>query len=125
MKISYRSDVYQAGRDEDGEAVYGEVFYVYAELSDGSRYAHHHAFQDTSWVDWDFGDYEGDFDGPAGGYKHDGGKAEAAASALAAKVEAAGDIDLAYWARLDSAYGSTAYLGDVAAMSPAQRGYAA
>ena len=92
MDISYRSDLYIAGRDEDGEAVSGHVFYVVAELDDGSRYAHCHRFRDTSWVDWDLSDLADDDEGPdcSGYYDCRTEEAEAACAALAARVAAGG-----------------------------------
>ena len=48
-------------------------------------------------------------------------EASAAAEALAARVEAAGEVDLAYWVATRPAYGSAAYVADVAGMSDADR----
>lgn len=122
MEVSYRSDLYEAGRDEDGEMVYGEAFYAYVELADGSRYAHSHSFPDTAWADWEVPEGE---EGPdtAGYYACDQAAAVAKVEALVAKIKAAGDIDLRYWNAMEASYGSVAYQQQVAAMSPSQRGY--
>ena len=106
MQIDYRSDVYEAGRDEDGEMVYGEEFYVFAEMEDGTRYRHNHSFNDTVWVNIeDQEDY-----GVGGFYDRDKNKAVFEVVALMQKVENTGIIDIKkYWSRLSPAYGSQAY----------------
>ena len=108
MEATYRSDVYQAGRDEDGEAVYGEAFYAVVQLADGSRFAHSYTFQDTSWVDYEFDGADEDY-GIGGGYVTNQAEAVAKVEALVAKINASGDINLNHWSPIDPEYGSSAY----------------
>lgn len=123
MYISYRSDLYIAGRTEDGDEITGQAFYAYVELADGTRYAHNKSFCDTAWEDYDFGDLDmGDC--PAGCYQRDDGEAEAQCAALVETIKAAGKINVTHWNLVEAAYGSDAYLVEIAGMSQAERGYA-
>ena len=107
MFISYRSDLYEAGRTEDGDVVHGQAFYVYCELEDGSRFAHQVSFNDTVSVPCD--DDCVDAGGPPYFFEVSTEECKAKAAALAEKVQAAGIMNPAHWNRLDPAYGSAAY----------------
>ena len=108
MEVFYRSDLYEAGRSEDGEVVLGEAFYVVVELEDGRRFAHEAAFRSVSWVACEDADIGGYYDCDVEG-------AEAKAARLADRVAAAGEVDLAHWSEIDARYGSVAYQSQEAA----------
>ena len=101
-QFSVVSDLYLAGRTEDGADFTAEVYYVVAEDARGNRYAHVSRFPgaDASRDDdgyWHFADVR---------------EASAAeATRLCARIEAAGGvIDHAHWSPMRPAYGSAAYM---------------
>lgn len=99
------SDLVCLGRDwEDGEEIFGEVFYVVAEASDGRRWAHDFARCNRTKR------YSVEEGIPY--WAHDA-RAEAAvervAARIAAHVAAGGKLDPEHWVAIDPAYGSGAY----------------
>jgi len=92
-----RSDIAEAGRTEDGEAIVIEKFYVVAEDRAGNRWAHGNAF-------------------PSAVVRYEEGQAYTVArpgaemaSRLRDRAEARGDINPAYWAPIAARYGSAAH----------------
>lgn len=103
------SDLYDTGaRNEDGEKIVGEVFYVIATDSAGRRFVHNHSFlslQRRATTDAERNDpyapeFTFDVDRDAG----------AKAQALRDRIAAAEWIDSRYWAEGRPAYGSDAYV---------------
>lgn len=103
------SDVYVAGRTEDGVPYTAEVYFVTAVAPDGRRWNHFKRFHGCA-VHLDeegFQQFE-DIREPA----------KAAAERVEARVLAAREIDLAYWSETYPVYGSEAYqaqAGEIAA----------
>jgi hypothetical protein len=98
--IEVASDLYDAGKDEEGRPFYAEVYYVVAEDDDGNRLRHKVSFPGALRMEGhDFVAF------------HDVRKeALAKAERLAARVRAACLLDSRYWSEIDPAYGSKAYL---------------
>lgn len=102
------TDLYLAGKTEDGEDYNAECYYVVVERRDGKRLAH-----STVWNGCETGDTpscpeEGDAGGDA--YFADIRKeAKAEAETLALRVEEVGVIDDAHWVELEPSYGSEYY----------------
>jgi hypothetical protein len=97
------SDLYVAGRTEDGEDYTAEVYFVVAEDARGNRWRHHASFPGAGTPEYDeegFGPYFADV--------RESAKAEAD-KLLARIVAAGGRIDLAHWSEDRPAYGSAAY----------------
>ena len=106
LTFAPRSDLYQAGLTEDGEAYIAEVFYVVAQAPDGSRWAHDELFRGCA-VHHDDEGYEvfGDVRDLA---LH---RCERLTARTEAHVAAGGRLDPAHWNEIDPAYGSAAYQG--------------
>jgi hypothetical protein len=104
MKLSFDvgSDLYLAGRTEDGQDFTAELYYVMAEDASGNRWRHETNFPGA--------DAQRDEDG----YWHFGDVREAAqraAEQLLARIErAGGQLDLTHWREARPAYGSAAYV---------------
>lgn len=96
------SDLYLAGRTEDGEDFTAEVYYVVAEDERGNRWAHVSRFAGA--------EASRDEDG----FWHFADVREASvaeANRLCARIEAAGGvINHAHWSSMRPAYGSAAYV---------------
>lgn len=102
--VTTASDIYLAGRTEDGDDYTAEAFFVLIEDQSGCRWRHHLSFA-----------------GCAVGHDPDGfttfadirAEAQAKADRLADRVRrhlaAGGDVDLAHWEEDFPAYGSQAY----------------
>lgn len=111
------SDLFDAGRTEDGTPFIAEIFYVVMENAAGRRFRHDATF---SGVEVLVDEYEG------GTYFADRREeATAKAERLAARVNAAiktgRGVDLALWEEVDPAYGSDEYIGQG---TEAKRAYA-
>jgi hypothetical protein len=113
VDVRTESDVYVAGNGEDGP-VHGTRHFVVVETKTGDIFAHVHAFNDCAPAQTDDGETY---------WAH----VEAAplADALARKVQAhvsgGNAINLDHWYHRRTAYGSNAYLAEVAGMSKEQR----
>lgn len=105
LSFSWRDDLVDLGRDEDGSVVVGRSFYVYAEDDAGHRWAHDHRFLDRVRV----------ADPELGGVwvRREEGAAEAEVEALLARIQAhvaaGGRLASAHWEETDPVYGSAAY----------------
>jgi hypothetical protein len=111
------SDLFDAGRTEDGTPFIAEVFYVAMENEAGRRFHHNSSF---SGVEVLVDEYEG------GKYFSDRreeatAKAERLAQRVNAALKAGHGVDLALWNEVDPAYGSDEY---VAQGTEAKRAFA-
>jgi hypothetical protein len=111
------SDLFNAGRTEDGTPFIAEIFYVVMENAAGRRFRHDATF---SGVEVLVDEYEG------GTYFADRREeATAKAERLAARVNAAiktgRGVDMDLWDEVDPAYGSDEYIGQG---TEAKRAYA-
>lgn len=118
--VGVGSDLYCAGRTEDGEEYIAEVFYVCVEFTNGVRMRHNQTFRSVERTQ------ETDDEGYGMVFFKDlRVEAEAKAQRLADRVKAALEegrvLDAAYWNEMDPVYGSPAYLGKVSEMTPEQR----
>lgn len=101
-KVDVVSDLYVAGRDECGTEFTAEVYYVMLEDAKGYRWAHDARFAGCELVRDEGESYFVDVRE----------EARAAADKLLARIEAAGEVDMAFWGSCDPAYGSDAYLAE-------------
>jgi hypothetical protein len=106
LSFSYRDDLVDLGRDEDGSVIVGRSFYVVAEDEAGHRWAHAHSFLDHAER----------YDAEEGLHywaRRWDNEAEDAVVALLDRIEAAvaagRRLDATHWAEVDPAYGSAAY----------------
>jgi hypothetical protein len=111
------SDLFDAGRTEDGTPFIAEIFYVVMENAAGRRFRHDATF---SGVEVLVDEYEG------GTYFADRreeatAKAERLAARVNAAIKAGHGVDLALWDEVDPAYGSDEYIGQG---TEAKRAYA-
>lgn len=119
VDVGVCSDLYIAGRTEDGEDYTAEVYLVCVEFADGSVYAHKERFKgcrvDTWADDYDCGTAFIDIRE----------EQEAKATTLALRVRLClargGKLDPQFWTFHRTVYGSTAYLQEVAEQTPRQR----
>lgn len=114
--IEVASELYRAGRTEDGEDYIAEIYLVTVEFAGGEVYAHKVSFPGCK-VEQD-----------EEGYDHFGDirpQQEARAQSLCDRVQrhiaAGGSLDMSHWSFWRTVYGSRAYLTEVAEMTPAQR----
>jgi hypothetical protein len=100
--ISVASDLYNAGRDDDGFPFIAELYYVVLQYEDGRIFRHNAVF---------LGDELG-VDEEDGMTYHNDVRVEALAKAerLAERVRQAGKVDFQHWEEIDPAYGSEAYV---------------
>jgi predicted metal-dependent phosphoesterase TrpH len=106
LSFSYRDDLVDLGRDEDGSVIVGRSFYVVAEDAAGHRWAHAHSFLDHAER----------YDAEEGGRywaRRWNNEAQDAVAALLARIEAhvaaGGALDADRWVEVDPVYGSAAY----------------
>lgn len=95
------SDLYHAGRNEDGELVEGERFFVVATFEDGHRLAHNHAFTSL--------ETRYDPDEGVEFFVARRAEAEREANALCDRIRAHGAINQEHWTPWFPEYGSAAY----------------
>jgi len=111
-EVVVRSDLYLAGITEDGGEFIAENYYVHLALEDGSSL-----------------DHASIFNGAEAHVTEDGftvfadvrEEASAAAEHLAQRIRKSGEINLEHWSNGPAAYGTDAYLAEVAMMSDAER----
>jgi len=116
VEVDICSDLYRAGRTEDGEEYTAEVYRVTVGFANGEVYAHRISFPGC--------EVEADEEG----ISHFAdvrvsamAKAERLKSRIEAAVAAGRALDMANWAFYRTIYGSSAYLQEVAEMTPEQR----
>jgi hypothetical protein len=121
IDVRTESNLYSAGRDEDGEEIYGESFKVVVEFEGGEAYCHEQAFPtvklEAVWCD----DINEMVLGNAINPEEQKAKAERLCARVLRHVEAGGKIDMDHWTFYRTVYGTQAYLDEVAAMTPEQR----
>jgi hypothetical protein len=119
IDVSVCSDLYVAGRTEDGEMYTAEGYLVCAEFADGSVYAHSERFKGCKIEEW------ADEDDHGTAFVDIREEQKAKAEKLAARVNqcvATGrKLDPQFWTFHRTVYGSSAYLHEVAEMTPRQR----
>jgi len=120
VDVRVESDLYVAGRTEDGEDYTAEVFIVCIEYASGLVFAHKSHFKGCRVEKWITEDDSGTaFVDIRTEQK---AKAEHLARRVKQAIESGGFLDMtAYWYERRAAYGSTAYLQEVAEMTPRQR----
>jgi len=97
------SDLYVAGKTEDGEDYTAEVFFVVIENAAGRRFCHKEQFKGCAVV-YNQHDFEPFFEDRREW-------AEAKADILTARVNARkGGINFDHWDEIDPRYGSTEYI---------------
>jgi len=102
LQFEIVSDVYVAGRTEDGERYTAEVYYVQAEDERGNRWAHYAHFKGCETG------YDEEYGIPT--FKDVRPEAMAQAQHLLDRiVEAGGILDLNHWTETRPCYGSAAY----------------
>jgi hypothetical protein len=120
VDVRVESDLYVAGRTEDGQDYTAEVFLVCVEFADGTVYVHNERFKGCKVEKW-----EDDYDyGTAFIDIRDSQKDKA--NRLARQVRVVADVrgrklDPQFWTFHRTVYGSTAYLQEVQQMTPRQR----
>lgn len=99
--IEVVSDLYEAGRRDDGHPFIAERFFVQLTFPNGERFRHYMSWNGCA-VSWDYMDGVNHFEDirPA---------ATAAAERLAGRVRSAGIFDDQHWYEVDPVYGSDAY----------------
>lgn len=106
------SELYVAGRTDDGEDYTAERYLVAVEFDNGMRYVHGHTFPGcVRHVDPEDG---GQF------FEDVREAAEADANKLVARINAHGSICLDHWHEFNPVYGSKAYVADVATKTKLQ-----
>ena len=107
FQVAAVSDLFDAGRTNDGERFSAEVYYVVVENNAGRRWASYDRFygarrvvDDEGWVGFD------DLREEASA------AAEALASATRRVLESGGKLSVEDWYQVDPAYGSKAYQAD-------------
>jgi hypothetical protein len=95
------SDLYVAGRTEDGENYTAEMFFVVAEDDNGNRWRHPETFAGCRAMFDEENDWPYFVDVRAA--------AQASAQRLLATERAAASVDLTQWYELPPVYGSPAY----------------
>ena len=107
FQVAAVSDLFDAGRTNDGERFAAEVYYVGVENGAGRRWASYDRFygarrvvDDEGWVGFD------DLREEASA------AAEALASATRRVLESGGKLSVEDWYQVDPAYGSKAYQAD-------------
>lgn len=105
MRIVTASEIYEAGKTEDGEAFFAEVYFVRAEADNGACLRHQAAFRGAirrhdadEGVVW-FADVR----------REARAKAERLAQRVRDHLAAGGSLDLAHWDEDFPVYGSEAY----------------
>lgn len=102
-QIELDSELYRAGRTEDGEEFIAERFFVSVTFADGSRYAHGLMLAGAEChVDPEEGIVYFEDIRPA---------ARAKLERLIARIQAVGTIDLAHWDEITPVYGSAQWEG--------------
>jgi len=105
LQVSVTSDLYVAGRTEDGDAYTAEAYFVMAEAEDGSRLFHSVAFRgcEARW------DAEEGFAYFRDIREETRGRAQALADRISVHLAAGGRLCEDHWVEGDPAYGSEAF----------------
>jgi len=99
--VYFGSDLKDYGRTEDGERYIGEIFFVYVRNARGDTWVHEVSYPG---VKVHYGD-----DGQIG-FEDIRPAARIACENLVARIESAGEINLAHWSEGRAEYGSRAYV---------------
>lgn len=106
MNITVSSELYDAGRTEDGQVYAAERYLVWAEDIDGTRYEHRSAFNGCRVSVCEEDGYNC--------FEDIREEAKELAEKLAERVRdhlaADGALNMAYWHEIDPAYGSASYI---------------
>jgi hypothetical protein len=119
LAVDVCSDLYVAGRTEDGEQYTAEVYLVCAEFADGSVYAHVERFKGCKVEQVDTEDES--FTAFVDIREEQKAKAEKLAARVNQCVATGRKLDPQFWTFHRTVYGSSAYLHEVAEMTPRQR----
>jgi hypothetical protein len=119
LAVDVCSDLYSAGRTEDGEDYTAEVYVVCAEFANGEVYAHVQRFKGCKVEQVETEDDS--FTAFIDIRPEQKAKAELLASRVRACVETGRKLDPQFWTFHRTVYGSNAYLQEVAEMTPRQR----
>jgi len=104
-QVCVASDLYSLGRHwEDGEELFGDVFYLSVTLDDGTRYRHPHCYPNRT-KEREYCEHEG-CEVEFYPWHLD---AEERCQAFCDAVAAHGSIDTTHWREEDPAYGSEQY----------------
>jgi hypothetical protein len=105
LYFDIHSDLYVAGKTEDGQDYTAEVYFVFAEDEHGNRWRHHASFAGCKAVQG-----ECEWDGAFTSFEDIRPEAKAKAERLLKRIHAAGGrINQKYWSEDRPAYGSKAY----------------
>jgi len=99
-KVEVRSDLYLAGKTEDGEDYTAECYYVTIERSDGKMYAHNEIYYGAKREETENG-YPIFLD-----YRED---AKIHVDYLKNRIKGREEINLDYWSLMEPSYGSEYY----------------
>jgi predicted regulator of Ras-like GTPase activity (Roadblock/LC7/MglB family) len=119
LDVRVESDLYVAGRTEDGGDYTAEVFLVCAEFENGEVYAHVQRFKGCKVEQVETEDDS--FTAFIDIREEQKAKAERLAQRVRVCIESGRHLDQAFWAFHRTVYGSTAYLAEVQQMTPGQR----
>ena len=103
-KVFVRSDLYPAGRTEEGHPFDAEGYYVVIERLDGHRIRHFMFYEGCKFVE----QYDPDM-GDISGHRDIREDAKTKAEDLAHDIVAYGQVNLDHWSECDPAYGSPYY----------------
>ena len=106
--IIVTSDLFNAGRTEDGTEFHAERYLVWAGDIDGTRYEHNSCFNGVKVHpnEEDGGSFFEDV-------REDAiAQAEKLAARVRAHIEVGGGLDMQYWREIDPVYGSAAYINN-------------
>jgi len=101
--ITMHDDLFEAGRDEDGEVVHGNIYFILAETPDGFRFQLDRRFVNeprTEYADDDSGCWRYVTNTTVGP------RAEALMNRIQAHVDGGGKLDPIHWAPTQGCYGT-------------------
>jgi hypothetical protein len=120
VDVRVEGDLYVAGKDEEGRDFIAENYMVVVEYANGEVYRHKQV-----WLGCRVEKADCEYDGPFLLFHDIRAESEASANRLCARVQDhlknGGNLREEHWSFRRTAYGSQAYLDEVAEMTPAQR----
>jgi hypothetical protein len=121
IDVRVESDLYVAGRDEDGQEIHGLSYKVVAEFEGGEAYHHEHTFPtvklEAIWCDAISEMVQCNSLDP----ESQKAKAERLCARVHKHVKQGGKIDMNHWQFHRTIYGTSAYLDEVSMMSDEER----